>query len=143
MALSCRGTGPLSGFNYRVNHETWRTHYTEDARRISACGQVALVQKHHGRYSFVEKPVPTRLSTVQPWEQVATRHRAGAVVFDQCCLGAKGPRGLPARQLSVDIANSPHLLAPSRNLRCSGRHDHDVHLGHSQRARTLQVWPRR
>eukprot|EP00959_Pyramimonas_sp_CCMP1952_P261491 5467440-Pyramimonas_sp.AAC.1 len=59
MAPSCRGTGPPSGLYCRIYRETWRTRYTDNASRISSCGQFALVQMHRGRLFFVEQLSPT------------------------------------------------------------------------------------
>ena len=141
MAPSCRTTGPPSGLNYQINYDTWVAHYNEDAPHIEFCGKVALLQMQRGRYFFVEQPHPTWLRTVPPWDQLAAHPQVGAETFDQCRMGVKGPRGLLVKKPSIAIANSPHLPAPFRDLRCRGDHDHYVNWGNSPYLRTLQVWP--
>ena len=141
MAPSCRSTGPPSALNSQINYDTWRLHYEEDAPHISFCGKVALVQANKGNYFFVEQPYPTWLRSVWPWDAVAAHPQVDSVIFDQCRLGARGPRGLPAKKPSIAIANSPHLIEPFRELRCDGKHHHDVNWGYSKHTRTLQVWP--
>ena len=96
MAPSCRSPGPPSGLNYEINYDTWVSRFNEDAPHTEFCGKVALLQIELGNFFFVEQPRPTWLRTVQPWRQVAAHPQVDAATFDQCRLGAKGPRGLPA-----------------------------------------------
>ena len=140
MAPSCRTLGPTSNVNAAINFDTWLEHYEQDKPHIHFCGEIAMIQIDNTRFFFGENPWPTYLLKEGKWPTVTNHPTTRIEVVHQCRLGAKGPNKLPVKKPTMLISNSTIILEEFQDLKCDGKHQHDVTWGSGQLAK-LQVWP--